>query len=177
MSLTNTAAERPPRVSLTNLDTGETVDMPMMPETLEENVAVNWAEQVILGMSHEVLQYSHTSSHTFDNLEFPFRAITPADLRSITDGRKFLLSLTKARADAQGMRQGSPPRILFFWPQLVSMTCVLANIRITHEKFNKEGASVRFRAKLTIKEIRDVRLTQEDERQQGTQRSNRGSEE
>lgn len=175
MSFSSIAAERPPRVSFTNIRTGETVEMPMFPETLDEQVQVNWTKQVILGMSHETLQYSHTSNHTFDGLEFVFRAESPADLDAITDGRKFLLSLTVPPADAQGVREGAPPRVLFFWPQLVSMTCVVANVRITHEQFNKQGASVRFRAKLTLEEIRDVRLTMDDVREQGTQRSNRGS--
>jgi len=177
MTFGGVVAERPPRVSFTNLRTGETVEMPLFPETLGETVAVNWTKQVILGMSHEQLQYSHTSNHTFDDLEFVFRAQSPADLEAITDGRKFLLSLTLPSADAQGVRDGAPPRILFFWPQLVSMTCVLGNVKITHEQFNKQGASVRFKARLTLEEIRDVRLSSETVREQGTQRSNRGSEE
>lgn len=177
MSFSSIAAERPPRVSFTNLRSGETVEMPLVPETLDEEVTVNWTKQVIVGMSHEQLQYSHTSNHSFPGLEFIFRAESPEDLDAITDGRKFLLSLTQAPADAQGVRDGAPPRILFFWPQLVSMTCVLGGIRITHELFNKEGASVRFKVRLNLEEIRDVRLTMDDLRDQGTQRSNRGSSE
>lgn len=169
------AAQRPPRISFSNLRTGETVEMPYFPTTLGEKVAVNWARQIVLGMSHEVLQYSHTGNHTFDALTLPFIAHTPQELSDLSDGRRFLLSLTVPPADAQGVRMGAPDRVLFFWPQLVSMTCVISSVAIKHEQFNSEGSSVRFNATLGLEEIRDVRLTADDVRQHGTRRSNRGA--
>lgn len=177
MSLTGDARARPPRVSLTNLRSGETVEMPFTPEELVETITVNWAKKAVLGMSHEILQYGHTSNYSLDGLDFFHRATTEDEAKAIHEGRKFLLSLAYAPEGANGLRDGSPPRILFFWPKLVSLTCVLSNIRITHTKFNVEGLTTVFRARFTIEEARNVRLTMEEVRAVGTQRSADGSSE
>lgn len=171
MSFYGDASMRPPRVSFTNLRTGETYEMPFTPETFTERVAVNYNRQAIVGMSHETLQYSHTSNHTFPGLDFFFRATTPEEVDLIHEGRLFLFSLGYASAGADSIREGAPPRILFFWPQVVSMTCVLTNIEISHEKFNVEGRTTVFRARMDVEEARDVRLSFEEARARGTQRS------
>ncbi len=171
MSFAGSAGARPPRVSLTNLRTGETVEMPFTPEQFVETVAVNWARRAIVGMSHETLQYGNTGNYKLENLDFFFRGTTPEEVDLIHEGRKFLLSLAYAPEGAENLRDGAPARILFFWPQVVSMTCVLMNLRITHQKFNVEGRTTIFRARFSLEEARDVRLTAETVRAQGTQRS------
>lgn len=178
MSLSGTAGARPPRVSLTNLRTNETAEMPFTPNEFVESVAVNWARQAILGMSHEQLQYTNTGNYTLNDLDFAFRATTPAEAKAIHDGRRFLLSLCYAPEGAEGLRDGAPPRILFFWPQVVSMTCILSrDLRITHSAFNSEGLTTRFNARFSLEEARNVRLTMDEVRQYGTQRSSAAAEE
>lgn len=177
MSFVGDLTARPPRLSFTNLRSGETVEMPFMPETLEEEIAVNYAMQSIVGMSHQAHQYAYTGNYGIKGLELFFRATTEAEAELIHDGRKFLFALTLSPRGVETVRDGAPPRILFFWPQLISMTCVLRNLRIRHEKFNRMGLSTVFRATVDLEEIRDVRLTSEDVRQLGTQRSGSGAEE
>jgi hypothetical protein len=151
--------------------------MPFTPVELVESVAVKWAKLAVVGMSHETLQYGNTSNYALDGLEFFFRGTTPEEVDAIHEGRKFLLSLAYAPEGAEGLRDGAPPRILFFWPQVVSLTCVLGKIRISHSKFNREGRTTIFRARFDLEEARDVRLTMEQVRAQGTQRSAAAAEE
>ena len=172
MSLAGDAAARPPRVSLTNLQSGETAAMPFTPTELVEEFTVKWVRQAVLGMSHETLQYTGTSNYRLPGLEFFFRGTTEREVDAIHHGRLFLMSLGYAPEGG-----GAPPRILFFWPQVVSMTCVLTELRITHSKFNVQGRTTIFKARFSLEEARNVRLTSETVRTQGTQRSGDAAEE
>jgi hypothetical protein len=171
MSLVGDAAARMPRVSFTALNTGETYYMPYVPNTFSEKVSASYSKQTIVGMSHQNYQYSHTENHTFDNLNFYFRANTVNELNLIHEGRKFLLSLCYSSAGASSVSQNRPTKILFIWPTVVTMTCIVESVSITHEKFNVNGKTVQFRATIKVTEQRNVRLTSEQVRQQGTNRS------
>jgi len=177
MSWGGDAAARPPRVSFTALRTGETIEFPFTPETLEESVAVNYAQQTVVGLSHQIDQYGSTGNHTFSGLDLWFRGTTENEVERIHDARRFLLAHTLPSGGAQSVRDGGPSRILFFWPQLVSMTCKLTNLRIRHQQFNVQGRTTIFRASVDISEIRDYRLTSEEVRIFGTQRFNNPPEE
>jgi hypothetical protein len=174
-----------PRVMIANLRTGEHVEMPFTPPELTEDIAVEYARQQVVGMSHTILNYANTANHSFKGLEFgfvgtaneagaPFSALArPVDrLAEALDTRRFLMSLCYPSATAQGVRDGGPPRVLFSWPAFVSMTCILANLSITHHKFDVFGRPTHFTARVDLEEIRDVRLTSETVRQVGTLRSN-----
>lgn len=171
MSFAGEAGARPPRVSFTALRTGETFYMPFVPEKFKEGVKANYSDQTILGMSHKNRQYSHTDNHTFEKMVFFFRGETTAQVDLIHEGRKFLLSLCYASAGAGSVRDGGPTRVLFIWPQVVTMTCVIDSVGISHEKFNREGRTSQFRAEIIFGEIRDRRLTAEEVRESGTLRS------
>lgn len=172
MSFAGDAGARPPRVSFANLGTGETFEMPFTPVEVKESLQVKWSRRAPVGMSHEIQQYGNTGNHTFDGLDFFFRGTSPEEVDRIHEGRKFLMSLAYSPEGG-----GAPPRILFFWPQFISMTCVLGKLQITHSKFNREGRPTVFRARFDLEEARDIRLTQEAVRAQGTQRSAAGSQE
>lgn len=164
------ANRAPPRVTFTNLRTGETFEMPFVPETLEHEVIVNWARLQVIGQSHETLQYINTGNHRFESLEFAFQATTEDEARSIEDAKKFLLSLCYAPSGANGVREGAPPRVLFVWPQLVSMTCVVSGVRIRDEAFFSTGLAKSVRISVPLEEIRDVRLSSDEVRVYGVQR-------
>jgi len=166
-----------PRVTFTNLRTVETVEMPFVPEKFDEMVEVVYARLRVLGLSHEVLHYVGTDNHKFDGFDLFFRGESPDQVAAIHDGRAFLLSLCYAPSGVTGVRDGAPPRVLFVWPQMVSMTCVITRVRISHERFNRIGMTTEFRATIDLEEIRDVRLTSEDVRAFATARTSRGPEE
>lgn len=183
MSFSGDAKAQPPRVFFVNLRSGEGQEMPYTPTEFTETIIVNWTRQAVTGLSHEVLQYGNTASYQIPGLEFFISGIPqqPArgDFRGPTDTdaadraeelRKFLMSLCYASESAQTVRDGAPPRILFCWPEMISLTCIIDQLSIRHEKFNRNGRSVIMRATMTLDEIRDVRLTSEQVRIQGTRR-------
>jgi hypothetical protein len=177
MSFSGDAGAKPPRVFFVNLRTGEGQEMPFMPTEFTEEIVVNYGRQVVAGMSHETLQFSNTSNYKISGLEFFFLGVPrsgsedPNNLSQqdiIHDKRNFLMSLTLSSESAETVRDGGPPRILFVWPKMVSMTCVIGSLKITHEKFSKDGRSSIFRAVVDLEEVRDFRLTSENVRVQGT---------
>ena len=90
------------------------------------------------------------------------------------DWRRFLLSLCYPSGAAGSIVDGGPPRVLFVWPELFSMTVVVSGLKIRHTRFARTGGTTRYFATLTVEEIRDVRITSEDVRRQGTRRSTSG---
>jgi hypothetical protein len=164
------AGQRPARMSIANISTGESVDAPFNPTELEEALEVNWARQTIPGLSHQLMQFTNTGNTKF-TLELNFEA---QNLDQLLHARRFLLSLCYPRRGAGDVASGGPPRALFIWPTLVSLTCVITALNFKYSRFNVNGTPVQFTAKLTLEEIRDVRLVSEDVLASGTQRSGVG---
>jgi hypothetical protein len=105
-------------------------------------------------------------------LELHFEAQDPAtNLDQIHFARRFLQSLCYPRRGAEDVAGGGPPRALFVWPGVISLTCVLTALAFKYLRFNVAGAPVEFSAKVTLEEIRDVRLLSEDVLADGTRRS------
>lgn len=164
------AAAKPPRVVIADIQTGIGFAMQFTPEEFEEKVTPNYARHRILGMGHEVLQYVNTSNHTLPGIEFPFRANKAKEQQLIHKWRRFLLSLCYPSETAETVRDGTPPRVLFSWPKLFSMTCIVADLTIRHERFSVDGLTKAYTAVMTLEEIRDVRLTREQVLATGTRR-------
>jgi hypothetical protein len=171
-----TAGRTPARMSIANVSTGASIDAQFNPTEFEEALEVNWARQTVPGLSHQPLQFIHTGNAKF-TLELNFEAQDPTtSLDEIHRSRRFLQSLCYPRRGADDVIGGGPPRALFVWPNVVSLTCVVTALSFKYGRFNLDGTPVQFTAKVTLEEIRDVRLLSEDVLQNGTQRSGRATE-
>jgi hypothetical protein len=142
------------------------------PTELAETLAVNWNKLAVLGFSHMPQQYQNTDNHGF-SFELMFHA-TDASGRRLDDlvrARLFLLALCYPSKNTRGSpATGAPPRVMFFWPNLVSLTCVVKKLAIKHTMFNTQGSPVISQAKIDIEEIRDARLYADEVRLRGTMR-------
>jgi hypothetical protein len=168
------AGRAPARMSIANVSTGDSVEAQFNPTEFEEALEVNWARQTVPGLSHQPMQYVNTGNKKF-TLELNFEAQdSTTDLAQIHHARRFLESLCYARRGAADVASGGPPRALFVWPNIVSLTCVITSLSFKHSRFNVAGTPVQFTAKLGLEEIRDVRLFSEDVLANGTQRSGVG---
>lgn len=168
----------PARGILVDLNSGADVDFPMNPTKLEEVIQVNWQEQRVVGMSHPVLQFVGTGAHTFPSVEFlaDKYAMSRERNKNITEVeflffKRFLQSLTVPPRSAKNVAGGSPPRVLFIWPEVVSMVVVVRSVSIRHERFDIQGRSIRYIAQVTFSEVRDVRMTSEQLFNQGSIRA------
>jgi hypothetical protein len=160
---------RPPRVTIANVDTGRTVDAQFNPDEVKEKLGVNYNALEIMGLSHKPMQYKNTSNLQL-TFELGFNALA-TDGDRVFDTRKFLHSLCYAKRGAGDVIGGGPPKVLFSWPNLYSLTCVITNLDFTHKRFNQAMRNVVFTCAVTIEEARTTRLTSEDVLSYGTLRS------
>ncbi len=174
-TMAGSAAAKPPRVIIADINSGVGYSMQFMPEEFEEKVTPNYSRHKVLGLSHEILQYAQTGNHTLPGIEFNFRADRAKELDLIHKWRRFFLSLCYASEGAETVRDGAPPRVLFSWPKLYSMTCIIADLSIRHKAFDVKGLTKKFTVIVTLEEIRDVRLTREQVFTQGTRRPSSGA--
>lgn len=170
-------AKRPRRMSVASIVTGESIEAQFNPTELEEAIEVKWGRPEIPGLSHQPMQFGHTGNDRF-SFDLNFDALDPTtSLDEILSARRFLLSLCYPGRGASSVTSGGPARVLFVWPNLVSLTCVLTTLGIRYHRFNSDGTPIQFTCRVSVEEIRDVRLFAEDVRDSGTQRSSAGVQE
>ncbi len=162
--------QRAPRMYIQDLKTLEVLTAQFNPAKLDEVLAVDWTRLVVPGLSHRRHQYNYTDNHKF-TFELIFNALEAGNVTDMAEARKFLLSICYSKRGAQNVNEGEASRVLFVWPNLCSMTCIVTNVKISHTSFNLNGEPTFYTASLSIEEIRDTRLFSEDVRNDGTQRS------
>lgn len=155
------AMRRPPRMSITNISSGVTLEMQFNPEQFQENVTANYNEQTVPGLSHQVLQFSHTSNEGF-SFDLHYIAYSVDEMDEIHRARRFLKSLCFPSAGADTVQGGAPPRVLLVWPRMLSLSCVMRSVSLTHVLFNRQARSRQFGAQVQLQEIRDFRITSEE---------------
>jgi hypothetical protein len=196
------ATQRPQRMTLWRLwnsndpdDKGEFLMAQFNPAELEETLKVDWAKHGAPGSTQKRHHYVGTENYGY-SFELIFDALLAeyweigksgeiqrsleggprADLRqglpSILKQRRQLQSFCFPRRGSTSMKDGEAPRILFFWPNLLSLTCVITDLHFKYERFNASGAPTYFNVKVQLEEIRDVRLHSEDVMADGTFRRN-----
>lgn len=170
-SLPQNFGRRPPRMSITNVVTTDTLEAQYNPETLEETFGANYAKLTVPGLSHQVKHFVHTDDvpYSFELFEHALESgHTNADAVSrMKEARRFLRALTHPWR-AEGIKRGGAPRALFIWPNLISLTCVLTKCTIKHATFNSLNEPVLWRANVTLEEIRDEFVSMEDILENGT---------
>ena len=91
------ASQRPARMSIANVSSGDSVEAQFNPTEFEEALEVNWARQTVPGLSHQPLQFVNTGNVKF-TLELNFEAQDPTtDLDQLHLSRRFLQSLCYPR--------------------------------------------------------------------------------
>ena len=190
--------QKPVRMSIVDMSRprNEGLTAQFNPTELQEAIQVQWSKLRIPGQSHELLQFSHTGNLRYSftlrfsafaqdtraatqrgsrNLGLPPPPapdqVTQKTLEDMQRARRFLLSLAYPQRGGNNIPSSGPPRLLFVWPQLVSLTCVLNALTFTYQRFNHQLAPVEFTVQITIEEIRDVKIFSEQVFDIGTNRS------
>jgi hypothetical protein len=155
------AFDNPPRMSLTNMVTGETNTAQYNPEKLEESLSSSWARLSPPGMSHQVLQFTCTENQKY-SIELFLVANTTQDALRMQITRRFILSLLVPVGGAATVVGGGPPRVLFVWPRTLSVTSVITSAKFSHELFKRNGQTRVMKISLDLEEIRDARVTSDE---------------
>ncbi len=156
-------------ITLTRLTDGETLASQFLPAEFETTLEVEYVKLKVPGLSHAPQQYVQTGNQGFD-LELVYRTREADDAEWIAQARNFCQSLCYPRAGADSIITGAPSRVLVVWPNFLSLTCIVTKVQEKHSAFSREGFPVRSVFRLTLEEIRDVRLTAEDVDLLGLQR-------
>ena len=170
MGIFEAVTTAPQRMTITSLSDPRAVMTPQFnPTEFTEAISVNYSRTTVPGLSHEQLQYVATTNDKF-SLDLFYDADTQerAD-RNMVD-RKFLISLCYPRRPVGDLLIGGPPRLLFLWPGFISLTCVLTQLSFQYQRFAPSGIPIEFTASVTLEEIRDLRLIQDDVLENGTVR-------
>lgn len=164
--------QKPLRMSIRDLNTTEVQEVQFNPTDLEEAISVEWARLKVPGLSHEILQYDHTGNLKIGPIVLTFDALGEGwSVDRLDDMRRFFHSVCYSKKGAQSVREGEATRVLLFWPNFMSLTCVLTSLKIKHTRFNVQSRPTYYTATVALEEIRDVRLFSEDVRTSGTVRS------
>lgn len=137
------------------------------PQKFKERLSTNWARQTVPGLSHQVMQFINTNNYVID-LELFFRAVTADQQFLIKRQRDLLMSWQYPTGffgnSIDGATGGAPPRLFLIWPNMLSFSCFLTSVEITHELFTPDGKTTEYRAVCIFEEVRDINLTYEDAR-------------
>jgi len=165
------------RMFITSLSDPRTTLTPQFnPTEFQEALTVNYVRQRVPGLSHEPLQYINTTNQRF-TMELFFDALGPSGENPLgvseqaqrnLIARKFLKSVCYPRRPVGDFAIGGPPRLLFVWPHIISLTTVITSLQIQHQRFSATGVPLQFTAAIQLEEIRDMRLIQDDVLENGT---------
>jgi hypothetical protein len=162
-------------MSLADLRTTEALEVQYNPTEIQEDLSVNYTELDVLGLSHLPLQYKNTSNAGF-SFDFELFIHRNAGLLyeptfDVPGSRNFLRSLCYPPPGAQDVSGGAPPDVLFVWPNFASLICKLRGLKMKHVMFALDGTIIHTICSVTLTEVRDFRLTSDDVRKGGMQRS------
>ena len=161
----------PPKMHLVNLTTEDELEAQFNPTELEETIAATWTKQKVQGFSSTIKQFTNTEDLAMSfTLRFDANGVGPTNLSRLLYARSFLMAACYPRALASSLESAGAPRLLFVWPGLISMTCVLTNVTFSHKQFNRNALTTILDAKVSLEEIRDTLLTSEDVLAFGTDR-------
>lgn len=163
-------SERPERMTLTDLQSNETVEVMFNPTDLSRRIAVNYTKKAVLGSSHLPHEYLQTDNQQL-RFDLFYNAETPEELEKAEDSAKFLESLCYAPEDPESIAGAAPPRVLLVWPRTLSIIARLTSIEFQHQRWNRFGNTTQYTAACTFEESRIRRLTKQDVRLLGALRT------
>lgn len=175
-SMNGTVADgvgRAPSMQIVNLVTTKSLEAQFNPERFSEQLGAAYAKLTVPGLSHQVKQFINTEDVQIDFELFFHSNVSGnqvAQQRRIMEARTFLYA-TVFPWSSNTIKRGGAPRMLFVWPNFISLTCVVTKVKFDYLRFNVTGAPVVYRAAIAIEEIGDVHLTMNDILAHGTQRS------
>jgi len=186
----------PQRMSICSVDRPEEiVTAQFNPEKLKETIGVDWQRFAIPGLTYQPQQYANTNNVQY-RFELFFTAAKGSVVRDISGsgaGTAPSYSASKVLDDILAARRqlhawavlrkndqlggiGDTQRLLFDWPNFISMTCNIVSAEFEYEQFNLNGQPIAFKCDVLLEEVRDVAIYAEDILAQGTIRSGRQAE-
>jgi nucleoid-associated protein YgaU len=143
------------RATLTNLVSGERIEVLFNPEEYTVNRETNFAQLAVPGLSAPVVQFVHGQAQTLemelflDSLVANRQAEAGSDVRLLTGKVTGLMDIDPTLH--------APPPVLFTWGSL-TFTCVLSRVSQRFVMFLPSGVPVRARLAVTFSEFRNTEV-------------------
>lgn len=124
------------RGSLGNLETGETRDFQYNPTEIKIALAAVWKESSSPAASFERLAFANRKNDTYS-----FKLVLDGKARGAPDINDYLAYLASLMAPPDAdldVRTAAPPRILFRFPNFISVVTVLPKLNVTAKRFDPD---------------------------------------
>ena len=143
------AIARPPRVTVANVASSETLECLFNPTQLSEKVQVNWSRLGVIGLGRQPLHYQSTSNRQLPSVEFYVDKLAAAEQPDILAFRDFLRKLT-----VPAEPELAQPRALVVWPGVVTLEGVVTDLEFQYRQFGSDGGVLVYTATCTFEEAR-----------------------
>lgn len=153
---------------LTNLDTGDRVEVLFNPNEYSLNKDNTFAQAAIPGLSTPLLQFVHGNLRTLEmELQFDSLEQHTHSNRTINVARSDVRAMTQKVVDLMAINPDThaPPRVLFGWGGL-SFTGVLSRVNQRFTMFMDSGIPVRARLQVTFQEYKTAQQEAQEVRRQ-----------
>lgn len=183
--------KKPDKVILTanpGQDDAEAFTVLLNPKMLSYGIDVEWSHLPVIGLDYEVVHYSRTHSISVP-MSFHFSIFeqarqqlsgTPDPITqmqaAVASGAVSKDALQQASMDFVNFLQSlafptraglRPPTVKVFWPNVMSMYCVMDRVRFEMAKFDRSLAPIAYQAEVTWLEARIARRYSDDVRTDG----------
>lgn len=149
------------KVRLVNLETLEEFVAQFNPPEFAHASSVEYTRHAVVGLSYQPHQYGHTTNREF-TVTFQFKVERPSDKREYESSVNLLMALQHPLEPG-----GSPPDVLFVWPNLASFPVKVLAVSSRHVQFNAELAPTRTDVDVMMMRIRDRPLLYGEVRERG----------
>lgn len=130
-------SEEPLRMSLGNLDTGESITAQYNPTEVETAISAVFNRIKTFGGTFEEMQFSNvTNAKIMFSLVFDSRSSRAIDLANVEG---FLASLIYPRTAVSAIATGAPPLVLFSWPNWIALVTRMPSFSQRTTRFAKDG--------------------------------------
>lgn len=155
---------RAPRLHFVNMNTGKSFKIQFNPTEFEEATGANYARLTVPGLSHQVMQFTHTENRKFTMQMF----FEDANFQAASHGgnpipkvRRLIRELLHPRR-AGAVETGGAPRVMMVWPGFITIQAVLTKAVFSYNRFNRMGEPCTMIVDVELEEIRDTtRLSEE----------------
>jgi hypothetical protein len=142
--------------NLTNIDTGERIEVLFNPDEYSLNKDISYAQAAVPGLSSPLLQFVHGNLRTLDmELQFDSLEQHTHSSRVVNAARSDVRDLTQKVVDLMAINPEThaPPVVLFVWGGL-TFTGVLAKVNQRFTMFMESGIPVRARLQVSFQEYK-----------------------
>jgi hypothetical protein len=155
-----------PKGTLSNVETGETVEFQFNPVEIKLALGADWKSSASPGASFERMQFGNRKNDVLTfKLQMDGRSRGAA---SVPDRLAYLASLTAPPDADLDIRTAAPPRVLVRFPGFLSMETILPDVGITAKRFDPTtGAPDYVDVDLKLVEFRTKRIGSETIRRLG----------